>query len=479
MNHQMFILLYVFMINSWYNALAAEPPNATKTFASTQTLFANPERGWITHRFSDDVYDVDSLRSSAEKVSLLLIKIDISAYRNSSHIGQSKLNEIRSVLATCRQQGLKAIMRSAYSWDLVLAPEPKSLETVKGHIMDMKPIYYEYEDIIVAVEMGMFGPWGEMHSSYYSTVNTGLFYPIKTSALREVHATYMSALPTARSVILRTPYYIRQVFNSNTPLSPAEAYSSNPKARTGYHNDAYLSSSTDSGTFDYGWSRAQELAYVGQMTRYTFFGGETYGTPNGPYNKAQNALVESKQQHMTYLNRDYDPPIYNAWGTTVKQEFTRKLGYCFQLQSLSHSKEVAPGGLFSFSLKLRNIGFAAMHLTRPVKLTLDNGKTGSTRVTYNATLSVDPRTWTPEANVISIDRKLRIPANIKQGVWRLLLALPDGSTRLQSDVRYTVRLANENIWNADGTHLLANDISITASAPGTRTNETVFREITA
>ncbi|CAF1315669.1 unnamed protein product [Adineta ricciae] len=447
MNHQMIILLYAFMTNSWHNALAAEPPSVTKTFAAAQTFFANPERGWITHRFSDDIYDVNSLRSSVEKVSLLLIKIDISAYRNSSHIGQSKLNEIRSVLATCRQQGLKAIMHSAYSWDLVLAPELKNLETVKAHIMDMKPIYYEYEDIIVAVEMGMFGPWGEMHSSYFSTTNTALFYPIKTSALREVHATYMSTLPTTRSVILRTPYYIRQVFNSDIPLSSAEAYSKNPKARTGYHNDAYLASSSDEGTFDYGWSRAQELAYIGQMTRYAFFGGETFGTPNSAYNKAQNALAESKQQHMTYLNRDYNPPIYNAWGTAVKQEFTRKLGYCFQLQSLSHSKEVVPGGILSFSLKLQNIGFAAMHLTRPVKLTLDNDKTGNARITYNTTLSVDPRTWTPEANVISIDRKLCVPVNIKEGVWRLLLTLPDVSTRLQSDVRYTVRLANKNIWN--------------------------------
>ncbi|CAF1095070.1 unnamed protein product [Rotaria sp. Silwood1] len=477
-NRQVILLVFGYLISLWHSTFANEPANVTKTFTSSQTLFANPERGWITHRFANDLYGVNSLRESAEKVSLVLIKVDISAYKNSSHIGQSKLNEIRSALNTCRQQGLKVIMRSAYSWDLVLAPEPKNIETVKIHIMDMKPIYYQYEDIIVAVEMGMFGPWGEMHSSYFSTTNTQFYYPIKTTALQQVHSTYMSALPNTRSVLLRTPYYIRQIFNSNIPLSSAEAYSGIPKARTGYHNDAYLASSDDEGTFSYGWSRAQELAYISQMTRYAFFGGESFGAPNSAYNKAQNAILESKQQHMTYLHRDYYKPIYNAWGTAGKEEFTRKLGYRFQLKTLSYSKEVAPGAILSFSLKVQNIGFSAMHLTRPVKLILDNGKTGSARITYNTNLSVDPRKWTPEANIISIDRKIRIPANISQGVWQLLLILPDNNTRLQSDVRYTVRFANENIWNTDGTHVLTKDISIQASASGSRTNDNVFQEVT-
>ena len=78
-----------------------------------------------------------------------------------------------------------------------------------------------------------------------------------------------------------------------------------PKARTGYHNDAYLHSQKDAGTFNHGWNRSKELDHIKQMTCFTFFGGETYGTPNGEYNNAKKALYESKLQHMTYLNRDY------------------------------------------------------------------------------------------------------------------------------------------------------------------------------
>lgn len=469
--------LFGLMLSPWIHIQAEEPMIITKIFQPTQALFANPERGWITHRFSNDFWGLADIRESVEKVSLVLIKIDLSGYVNTANIGQNKLNEIRTVLNTCRQQGLKTILRSAYSWEHVLAPEPKNIETIKNHIMDMKPIYKEYESIIVAVEMGMFGPWGEMHSSQYSTINTQFYYPVQTAALKQVHSAYMSALPASRSVLVRRPYYIRQIFNDSKPLVPEEGYSGTAKARTGYHNDAYLASADDEGTFESGWTRAQELDYVNKMTKFSIFGGESFGTPNDTYNNAKNALLESKQQHMTYLHRDYSKPIYNAWGV-VKEDFTRKLGYRFEFKTVFYSKEVAPGGILNFSLKLQNTGFSAMHLRRPVNLILDNGKIGSNRVRYQATLSVDPRTWTPEANIITINRKLRVPFTINEGTWKLLLALPDNDIQLQNDARFAVRFGNDNTWNTDGTNQLVDNLVITATATGSRNQENVFKEIT-
>lgn len=476
MSTRLFALLCGLLFSSSLDNVTAQSANAIKVFVPSEALFPNPERGWIAHRFTDDFWGIEDLRNSAEKVSLVLIKIDISAYVNSTHIGASKLTEIRTALNSCRSQGVKAILRSAYAWVEKLAPEPKSIDTVLNHIADMQPIYNEYADTIVTVEMGMFGPWGEMHSSYYSTINTQPYYPVATNFLKQVHSAYMSALSTKHHVIVRTPYYIRQIVGDNTPLSAAEAYGSSAKARTGFHNDAYLNSADDAGTFSYGWSRAQELTYVNQMTFYTYFGGETFGTPNGAYNNANNALLESKQQHMTYLNRDYDTPIYDAWGAAVKDNFTRGLGYRLELKNLSYSKQVPPGGVLSFSLKLQNSGFAALHLPRPVNLILTNGKNGSGYVKYQTTLSVDPRMWTPEAGIISIDRQLQIPVTITEGTWQLFLAMPDDSARLQADERFAIRCANEYVWSANGTNLLANDISITAAATGVRTNGTAFQE---
>jgi hypothetical protein len=476
--HLIALICIELVISSCCDTLRVEPATVTKTFVTSQTLFANPERGWLVQRYSHDMWGLDTLRNSAEKVSLVLMNIDLSGYVSSAHIAQAKLNEVRTALNNCRTRGLKVILRSAYAWTSTLAPDPKDIQIIKAHVMDMKPIYNDYEDMIIVVEMGMFGPWGEMHSSSHSTINTQLYYPIQTNALKQVHSAYMSALPNKRSVLVRRPYYIRQIFNDSTPLMANEAYGNSAKARTGYFNDAYLTDKDEGGTFTHGWSRNQELAYINTLTRYTFFGGEAYGTPNGAYNNANNAMLESKQQHMTYLHRDYYQPIFDAWGKSVKDDFTRKLGYYFELKSLSHSKEVAPGGILNFILKLQNNGFSPMHLNRPVNLILDNGKTGNQNIRYQTTVSVDPRTWTPEAGTITIDCKLRIPATINQGMWQLLLALPDSSAQLKNDERYAVRFANDNVWNVDGTNLLVKDISITASAPGLTTNNNIFEEIT-
>ncbi len=55
--------------------------------------------------------------------------------------------------------------------------EPEGMCTVAGfehltwiqyHLWQLKPIFHEFEDIIMAVKAGIFGPWGEMHSSTMS-----------------------------------------------------------------------------------------------------------------------------------------------------------------------------------------------------------------------------------------------------------------------------------------------------------------------
>src|SRR5690606_18387675 len=105
---------------------------------------------------------LSNLRNNAEKTSLVLIKLDIGAYKNADHIGESKLNEIRQALQQCRDAGVKAILRSAYAWVEQLAPDPTDINRILTHVADMQSIYHNYKDVIVAVEMGMFGPWGEM-----------------------------------------------------------------------------------------------------------------------------------------------------------------------------------------------------------------------------------------------------------------------------------------------------------------------------
>lgn len=51
---------------------------------------------------------------------------------------------------------------------LIADVEPDKAQILR-HIEQIKPILQEYEDVIMGVDGGMFGPWGEMHSSTFGT----------------------------------------------------------------------------------------------------------------------------------------------------------------------------------------------------------------------------------------------------------------------------------------------------------------------
>ena len=80
------ILLAELVISSWCNTFTTEPASVTKTFVPSQTLFPNPERGWTVHLYSHNMRGLDNLRNSTEKVSLVLVKVDISGYVNSAQV---------------------------------------------------------------------------------------------------------------------------------------------------------------------------------------------------------------------------------------------------------------------------------------------------------------------------------------------------------------------------------------------------------
>ena len=82
-----------------------------------------------------------------------------------------------------------------------------------------------------------------------------------------------------------------------------------------------------------------------------------------------------------------------------------------------------------------------------------------------AVLPVDPRTWLPGAHELTV--RLRVPADLAAGTYRLALWLPDMAQGLRSRPEYSVQIANQGVWNATrGDNTLA-QITVADSAPGT------------
>ena len=107
------------------------------------------------------------------------------------------------------------------------------------------------------------------------------------------------------------------------PLTAAEAHNGSYKARICGHNDCFVSSNNDVGTY----FKPEERTFWAEDTKYTIMGGETC-EKKMPYSGGENALKEMAKYHWPYLNRDYREEVTNMWRQdgTMDTILTR-LGY--------------------------------------------------------------------------------------------------------------------------------------------------------
>lgn len=454
----------------------AEPDRVTLTYTESSEIFANPERGfhrWTELRKPTPPYVLQNWAISGlrdEGVSLILGLIIVSDYTDRD-FDAALLDQISQGLDLVRDAGLKANIRVHYGSDYFADPD---LDTMLRHIDQLQPVLEANADVINLVEAGFIGPWGEWHSSNLGNPPT---VENMTAVLEEL----LFVLPPDRMVSIRRPMFRRQIYaDSQAPggyevLEETAAFDGSNLARTGYHNDAFVTSDNDLGTYvDPGWSRSEELADAGHHSRFTPFGGESsWHSPLHELTQCEHSLAELETLHATYLNDGWYGPVLDRWETQgCMDEITRRLGYRFVLDTLQAPGEVRPGGVLHLTAQLRNAGFAALFNPRAVELVLQQNDSRR-----NAQVSEDPRTWEP-GQTITLDRYFRIPADIPEGYYNLKLNLPDPAPTLQDDPRYSVRLANDGVWDeTNGDNTLLTGLHIHSAAPGVATTDTVFEEL--
>jgi len=349
-----------------------------------------------------------------------------------------------------REAGCKVIVRVSYSDDI--GQPDASKDQIFRHIDQLQPLYEQNKDVICLSEAGFIGAWGEWHSS-----TNGLDTPENR---RDILFKLLSALPEDRMAVVRTPHFKRQIF-SDSLLTEDRAFDGSNLARTGFHNDCFLSSSTDYGTY-IEKPRAEEIAYIGGETRFTPFGGETCDLYS--YNLCDHAIEEMEKLHCTYLNDGWYPGVLDRWENDgCMDEIERRLGYRFVLVTTEVSERVRPGGVLVFNFILTNVGFAAPFNPRLVELVLRNNDTQQEDV---AQVSVDPRYWLPP-DTFRVEKKFRIPMNKTDGTYSLLLRFPDPAATLHDDPRYSIRLANTDTWDeSTGSNIITTTFAVDSTASG-------------
>src|SRR5699024_7204160 len=137
--------------------------------------------------------------------------------------------------------------------------EPDASEArVLAHIAQLEPLLRAHEDVIALVQAGFIGAWGEWHTSTHGLDDD-------PDARRAILEALLDALPTSRSTQLRCPAYKEVLFGD--PLTEAEARSGSHEARVGHHNDCFVSSESDVGTYPSG-ERERWVSYLAADTRF-------------------------------------------------------------------------------------------------------------------------------------------------------------------------------------------------------------------
>lgn len=422
------------------------------TFAQTTNVsytvsnenFSNPERG-LYHHTETHSTGYTSLNQSTltnyrvnEKITLIVRVFYLENFRNSP-ISQDYLNKMQADFNAIRNAGIKVIPRFAYSDTDVAGQRDASKAQIIAHINQLKPYLINNADVISSMQAGFIGSWGEWYyTDYFGMAPSSSDYANR----KEVVDALLAALPSSRMVQMRTPLLKQKAAGTTATVTQAQAYNGSNFSRLAHHNDCFLASSTDFGTYT---NISSEYAFLENDTKYLVMGGETCA-PNDPRTGCATALYEMQKFHWSYLNTDYHPTVISGFsGAGCFNEIKNKLGYRFELVNGTFANSGNIGGTFPFTLKVKNTGFASPYNARTAYVVLKN--TASSGEEYKIALTSDPRFWASQSEV-TINETLTLPSNMVQGTYRLYLSLPDAATGLSSRPEYAIRTANNNTWEA-------------------------------
>ena len=384
-------------------------------------------------------------------------------------------------------------------------------DMILTHISQIAPILEEYEDVLMGVDGGFFGPWGEMHSSTFGTSPEA--YTWLLNALLE-------AVPESRSITVHAGAFLswyNAVYGTDYTFETIDQIPApqegTPESRFGMFDDSYAYGADEGEDYPDDWGSLSEgIWWPGETlgdpeafdrgklmtwirTQNNLFGGEAQGDET-LWNTFPFVAWEASYAQTVYLNADYEDQVHDRWGDflyteenmseemvnayaapyTVKQaifdpvyekktgaEYIRdRLGYRLVLREAYASEQVGKGDVFSFRGKIQNVGFGNIVNRKAVTVIL-KGEDGSV---YTAPVDADVREWRPDpdsrAENTAAWRKLvfDIPVeefgDVAAGNYLVYLKICDPKEKSAS--KRSIRFANRgtDIWDEElGANLIA------------------------
>lgn len=407
----------------------------------------NPGRGFRLETAVDVLYEKDTPTKELNELSAKYVADSVSlsqsyfylTYLIDKELSEENFRTMQAYFDELQKQGKKAVLRFAYERDFMgRSPVGPTGEQILAHLDQLKPFLEKNKDLILVVQAGMIGAWGEWHSSVQGLENSK---ETKAAVLEKL----LSVVPAERNVQVRLPEF------KNLLKDKPELYK-----RLSFHDDFIVirpdrwDADMHEGTpkFDQIVAESPYLVVDGELPWGFWSVGADPDSPSAGWiiDGLQVARRLFLQHHMPVS----DSYFRKKDGTKVKRnvfDYIRDhLGYRIELQSLQLPSKFVSGKENVLKLSLKNRGFATVFGEHPVYFVLIDDAGEVTEFPADA----NPKNWQPfepkdstyTSLTHTVDVSLELPASVTSGTYKLGLWIPDGSDRLRYNPRYAIHCAN-------------------------------------
>ena len=410
-------------------------------YESTDEPIPNPGRGmshYTQTRYAEDgsghtPLDVWQLRrwKDEDQTTVVYRIVLLDGYRESDALPQKVLDDLDADLDLLNDEGMKAILRFAYTED---GTDDATPDRTVAHIQQLAPVLNDHRGVIHSLQAGFVGQWGEWYYSdnFASSADEPWNLTDDDWANRQRVMDALQESIDPRIVLqVRYPEIHRRLVHEDR------------KDRVGIHNDCFLASDTDMGTL----VNDDDRAYLEQVAKNVPTTGETCAVNPGRSDDAETAVSELQRYSWAVLNADFNQEVLQSWGEDDLAEIQKRLGYRYALASASAPRELAPGEDGQLWLQLRNDGYAATGRHAEIVLTFSDE---SGQIVHTARTDVELDDIRPgEEGYVPVP--FQAPA--QTGSYSLGLQVPDpdsdSTTADLTKPAYSVRLANDGIWDSE------------------------------
>ena len=416
--------------------------SAYQTYTLDDSIITNPERGYTeltTTGSTEIVYNLVSQITLTnyrviDGLTVIQRQFFLFLFIDGSPISEQYLANMQTDFNRIRNSGLKVMPRFTYTSKDATVYQPTKAQ-ILAHITQLAPVINANKDVIVSIQAGFIGKYGEWFTTGSAEFGSGdynFWTPTQLANRKEIVDAILSQFDESILLQLRTVFYKEMLYPSGNP-------------RIGFVNDAFLNDFGDDGTFNVGSAAGTPSTTQTNIFQTASLTAPISGESNGlnpavpSRTDGANAKIELDFYNWSLISWDYWPEVIDSWVASGDYDIIKKnLGYRFVLNSSTFTRN---GNTINVNINLENIGYANSFRSRNAYIVFKNT---STQQIFTNQIITDVNSW---YSTVVLNQTFDI-STLPSGSYNSYIWLPDNSPSILNNPLYAIRLSNIGTWDS-------------------------------